>query len=392
MKVCLLTCSAPFLISQRVFPPLGLMAVGTALRTQGHNVRIAGDPDNSTYFGMGPTTPEYADAISMLRLIKLENKNSRVVIGGPHAITNAEECLADGFDTVVTGDGEGITANTFKTNGIVDLGRKPLDKYPIADRSLLHIHGYLYKIGNRLATTLVTSRGCPYRCGFCANTERQVRYYSVDRIKLEIIYLKERWNYKALMIFDDVFILNRKRAWKICTLLKSHGISWRCFVRGDLVVRHGQGLVDMMAQSGCVEVAIGVESGSDRVLKTICKGEDTSTLLKAIRMLQQAGIRVKGLFVVGLPGEDFSSLKETEWFARDAMLDDVDFTIYQPYRGSPIWSDRCRYDIDWNDAPANERFYKGRHGEYECAVSTSNLTKEDILKARDNLERMFKCR
>ena len=225
-----------------------------------------------------------------------------------------------------------------------------------------------------------------------ANTEQQVRYYSIDRIEREIVYLKERWNYGALMIFDDVFILNRKRARKICTLLKLHGIVWRCFVRGDLVVRHGQGLVDMMARSGCVEVAIGIESGSDRILKIICKGENTSTLLKAVRMLQQAGIRVKGLFVVGLPGEDFSSLKETEWFAQICHLDDVDFTVYQPYRGSPIWSNRCRYDIDWDDAPSNQRFYKGRHGEYECAVSTSNLTREDILKARDNLERMFKCR
>jgi radical SAM superfamily enzyme YgiQ (UPF0313 family) len=368
------------------------MAVGTALREQGHDVKIVDSPDDSSYFGIGPTTPEYLDAVSMLRLIKLNDAGSRVVIGGPHATANPEQCLADGFDVVTIGDGENTTAHTFRANGIVDLGRSPLSGYPVADRSLLPIQDYRYEIAGIQATTIMTSRGCPYCCGFCANTERSVRYYSLNRIEREIAYLKECWNYEALMIFDDIFILNKERAQQICAILERHRITWRCFVRGDLVVRHGQRLVDKMAQSGCAEVAIGIESGSDRILKIINKGETTGTLLKAIRMLQRAGIRVKGLFIVGLPGEDRASLKETQWFVEEAALDDVDFTVYQPYRGSPIWDNYYNYDTAWKIVLTSERFYKGRPGEYQCTVSTSELSSEDILEARDGLERTFKCR
>lgn len=392
MRVCLLTCSAPFLIDEKVFPPLGLIAVGTALRTQGHNVKIADSPNGCSRFALGPTTPEYADALRMLRQIKSRDSGSRVVIGGPHAAHNATECLADGFDVVATGDGENITADTFEASGVVDLGRRPLDEYPIADRSLVDIRSYHYKIAGREATTLVTSRGCPYRCGFCAGMESRVRYYGVARVRREIAYLKDRWGYNALMFFDDTFILNGERAQRICTVLKKQNMAWRCFVRGDLVLRHGPELIGAMADSGCVEAAIGIESGCDEILSGICKGESVGTVRQAIGMLQQAGIRVKGLFIIGLPGENRDSLAQTRRFIEETRLDDADFTVYQPYRGSPIWERRQAYDINWDDLPADQRFYKGRHGEYECAVHTSALSQREIVEARDELEGLFKCR
>lgn len=392
MNICLLTCPAPFLIDEKVFPPLGLLAVGTALRAQGHEVRITNEPESSTCFGLGPTTPEYANALSILHQIKSRDAFTRVMIGGPHAIANPEECLADGFDVVAVGDGEKITAETFQASGVVDLGRGVLDEYPVSERSLLDIHAYQYTIGGWSATTIVTSRGCPYRCGFCANTERTVRFYGVDRIEREIIYLRNAWGYRALMIFDDVFILHAERARQICAVLKRHGIAWRCFVRGDLVVRHGHELIQTMVDSGCVEVAIGIESGSDRILRIIHKGEDTNTIRQAILMLRQAGIRVKGLFIVGLPGEDHASLQETRQFVEDVPLEDADFTVFQPYRGSPIWNNRQDYDLSWIDLATAKRFYKGRYGEYKTGVSTSCLTRQDILAARDNLEERFRWR
>lgn len=391
MKIRLLTCSAPFLIDEKVFPPLGLMAVGTALRAQGHDVAIADDLDDSTEcFAMGPTTPEYADALSRLRQIKQQSEAARVVIGGAHAIANVEECLADGFDVVTVGDGENITMDTFAGTGVVNLGRKLIDGYRIADRSLVDIHSYRYEINGKPATTIMTSRGCPWRCGFCANTERRVRFHSVGRIEREIAYLKNRWGFVALMIFDDVFILDKERVLLLCEALKTHGISWRCFVRGDLVVRHGQPLVNAMARSGCAEVAIGIESGSDRILQNIRKGESADTIRNAIAMLKHAGIRVKGLFIVGLPGENRASIEETQRFVEESPLDDADFTVYQPYRGSPIWDNRSDYDVSWDATPASQRFYKGRSGEYKCAVSTSFLSSAEIMEARDTLERTFK--
>ncbi len=391
MRICLLTCSAPFLIDEKVFPPLGLMAVGTALRVQGHDVKITDSPDDSSCFGLGPTTPEYASALLLLRQIRAQNTEARVVIGGPHAVANTKECLSDGFDVVVTGDGENITVDTFRASGVVDLGNgRLIDDYPILDRSLVDIRSYQYKINTRDATTLMTSRGCPYRCGFCAKTESRVRYYSVDRIEREVKYLRDRWGYKSLMIFDDTFILDRERARWICTVLRKESILWRCFVRGDLVVHHQQNFINRMADSGCVEVAIGIESGSDRILKSINKGEDISTVRRAVGMLQKSGIRVKGLFIVGLPGEDWQSVAETQQFIREVPLDDADFTVYQPYRRSSIWDHREDYDVDWDELPLDKRFYKGRSGEYVSTVRTSSLSSEDIVRARDELEFLFR--
>lgn len=392
MRICLLTCPSPFLTDEYVFLPLGLMAVGTALKTQGHDIVIQDTLDHSFFFGIGPTTPQYVHAIGMLRAIRRLGFVSKVLIGGPHAEANPEECLKDGFDVVALGDGENITANTFNATGIVDLGRNPLDTYPIIDRTLLDPHNYRYPLNGQLATTLMTSRGCSYKCGFCANTERQVRYYGIDRIEQEVTHLKKQWGYNALMIFDDVFTLVRKRVYAICEVFKRHGITWRCFVRGDLMVRHGQELANTMADAGCVEVAIGIESGSDRILKIIRKGEDTETIQEAISILHDAGIKVKGLFIVGLPGEDYSSLKETEWFIENTPLAYADFTIYQPYRGTPIWNNPQNYDIAWDDVEPSQRFYKTRPGEYDCRVSTSSLGISDIVEARDKLEGVFKCK
>lgn len=392
MQICLLTCAAPFLIDEKVFPPLGLLAVGTALRAQGHTVVVRGTPNDYEYFALGPTTPEYPYALELLQKIKAQNEKSRVVIGGHHAEANPEECLADGFDTIALGDGENVTAATFETSGVVNLGRRMLSQYPIADRSLINIHSYQYTIEGIPATTIMTSRGCPYKCGFCAKTDRGVRCYSVDRIEKEVAYLKKDCGYEALMLFDDVFILNKQRALAICHILKKHGITWRCFVRGDLVIRHGPDLVDIMARSGCVEVGIGIESASDKILRIIGKGEDIGTIREAIHWLQQRGIRVKGFFVVGLPGEDYHTIKQTRRFLRNTLLDGADFTIYQPYKGSPIWENRQNYQISWKDLPNDKRFYKGRNGEYRCIVSTPILNSAEIEQARDELERFFKNR
>lgn len=265
MNICLLTCRAPFLIDEKVFPPLGLLLVGTALKDRGHNVSIRSGPDYACeYFGLGPTTAEYSYAKEMLGQIKTHNPGNRVVIGGPHALANPEECLADGFDVVVKGDGENITVKTFESSGVVDLGGGYIDSYCMADRSLLDIHGYRYFIDGKPATTIMTSRGCPYRCSFCVKTEGKLRYYSIDRVDMEIASLKARWGYEALMIFDDIFIFDMARAHGICRSLRSHRMLWRCFVRGDLVVRHGEAFVAMMAAHGCVSVGIGIESSTLR--------------------------------------------------------------------------------------------------------------------------------
>jgi len=391
LKVCLVRCPSPFLIDEKVFPPLGLMAVGTGLKSQGHDVYIRDDlsyeiPKGFDYYGFGPTTPEYPYAVEAKNAIKKHNPSARVVIGGPFASLNVDVCKSDGFCCVVVGDGEFATEQAFKTNmGVIYAKNKPLENYPTIDRNLIDIKSYEYFINDRLTTTVVTSRGCPYRCAFCSHNYSSVRFQEISKSLSEISTLHHDFGYNALMFFDDIFIMIPERVKKICNHLKRLGIIWRCFVRGDLVVKHGVELLQTMADSGCVEVGMGIESGSETILKNINKGESVNNISTAIKMLKSVGIRVKGFMIVGLPGENFQTIKETNDFLSTAQLDDVDFTIFRPYPGSPIWKNKDQYDVEWDDINLSEMFYKGKPGDYRSIVSTSELSANDIVKARDEL-------
>jgi radical SAM superfamily enzyme YgiQ (UPF0313 family) len=263
-----------------------------------------------------------------------------------------------------------------------------LNDYPMIDRTLINIKDYKYYIDGELATTVMTSRGCPYKCAFCSKNYTTVRLKSAEKVIEEIKNLHFNFGYKAIMFFDDIFILNGKRVKEICRYLKKLGIIWRCFVRGDLVVKHGINFIRNMADSGCVEVGMGIESGSDTILKIINKGESVNTIRKAIGILKDCNIRVKGFLIVGLPGENSTTIQETHDFLDMVSLDDVDFTIYQPYAGSDIWLNRELYDVQWNDIDYEKMFFKGKPGEYQSITSTSSLISEDIISARDNLEKM----
>lgn len=372
------------------------MAVGTSLKLQGHDVTIYDGgieniPLDFPYYGFGPTTPEYPYAFAVKGIIRQINPKAKVIIGGPHATLNTKKCIDGGFDCVVVGDGEIAAEEAFINNTPVVVGKECLlDEYPIIDRTLINLKNYKYLLNGRLATTLMTSQGCPFKCAFCAKNYSTVRYRSAWRVIEEIDYLNFDFGYKALAFPEDLFILNRKRTEVICTYLKKLGIIWRCLVRADLIVKYGPEFIKMMADSGCVDVGMGIESGSDKILSIINKGETSNTMKQAIRMLKNSGIRVKGFFIVGLPGENEETLEETNNFLDEMKLDDVDIKIYQPFPGTPIWNNRGSYDIQWQDIEPQNMFYKGRPKEYYGNVCTSSLTNEQIVKTWNYLEGTYK--
>jgi radical SAM superfamily enzyme YgiQ (UPF0313 family) len=384
------------LIDEKVFPPLGLMSVGTALKQQGHDVvihdgSVENVPADFEYYGFGPTTPEYAYALDALRDIKRSNPAARVVIGGPYATLNPNGCLHDGFDCAVAGDGEMAAQRAF-SNGArhITAVELPLGRYPIIDRTILDLNNYLYFLNGRMATTMLTSQGCPYKCGFCCKTYQTVRFKSISRVIEEIDILHHDFGYNALAFPEDLFIINRSRTETICDHLANLGIIWRCLIRADLLVKYGNEFVEKMAKSGCAEVGMGIESGSDKILATVNKGENVETIKQAVRMLKTGGIRVKGFFIVGLPGEDEQSLAATRSFLEEMQLDALDIKIYQPYPGTPIWENRSSYDLKWDDdIDFGKKFYKGRPGEYFGNIRTEALTTDQIYRAWVDMEAEF---
>lgn len=390
MRICLIRCPSPFLIEDKAFPPLGLLSVGTALKLVGHDVTIWDSddiPEGFDAYGLGPTTPEYGYALYVKEMLG----DAKVVIGGPYATIQPQQCLDDKFCAVVVGDGETVAHRAFTTDyGIIKGEDRPLDEYPIPDRSLIDIKEYKNYLDGRLVTTIVTSKGCPYKCGFCCKNHCNVRLRSTEKVIEEVEYLYGL-GYRALMYSEDIFIINRKRAEAVFRRMKELGIISRCLVRADIIVKYGSEFTAMMADCGCVEVGMGIESGSDTILKNVCKGETVATMKKAIRMLKASGIRVKGFFIVGLPGESHSTLNETRQFLDEMKLDDIDCKIFQPYLGSPIFDNRKKYDIGWQDIPIEDQFYKGRPGEYSGTIFTSSLTTDEIFKEWVEMESTYKC-
>ena len=396
MTICLVRCPSPFLIDERAFPPLGLMAVGAGLKRAGHDVviydgELEGLPLDYEHYGFGPTSPEYPAAIDCLHRIKEANPRAKVVVGGPHVTLVPNLCLGDGFDCIVVGDGDNAASHAFFGNHrIIYAESRPLDEYPIPDRSLVDIHSYRFKLRKRHATTVMGSRGCPFHCAFCCKNNDCVRLNSSERLIQELGILQDDFGYDAIAFPEDIFTLNKRRTTDVCKFLKEHGFIWRCLVRADLTVKYGTEFIDMMIDSGCIGVGLGIESGSNTILKNINKAEETETMKIAVAMLKERGLFVKAFFIVGLPGENEETLAETDRFLREVQLDDIDCKIFQPYPGSPIYDHKERYDIDWDAMPLEYTFYKGRPGEYYGNVRTSALSSERIVEAWKYFESTYK--
>jgi radical SAM superfamily enzyme YgiQ (UPF0313 family) len=165
---------------------------------------------------------------------------------------------------------------------------------------------------------LLTSRGCPYKCTYCSMPKimgGKWRFHTPGRVIDELRHAKQKYQSKSFAVVDDNFTLNLKRVENICNLLISEEInlSWNCQngIRAD---RIREDMAKKMKQSGCKFVWIGIENADDEVFNNIHKGEKLEDIQKGIKHLKDAGIRVGGFFITGLP-----------YSTREADLKSVDF-------------------------------------------------------------------
>jgi len=407
MQVLLVNPPSEFLIDENVFPTLGLLYLSSYIKNAGYKDVSLLDLNGNHYLpdsidadivGFYSNTPQFPVVLELNKKIKSINKNklAKYVIGGPHVSGRPQDAI-DYFNYVVVGEGEKAFLDIVRS---IDSGKpveegikryeymKDIDSIPFPDRDLIDIHNYKYIINGLNATTVITSRGCPYRCAFCANNAwgKTIRLRSPENVIEEIKILKNKYGYNAFMFFDDTMTVNKKRMMSICNMIKDLNIIYRCFIRSDTVNRE---VLIKMKESGCVEVGLGIESGSPRILKIVDKGEKVEQHMQAIRLCREVGIRVKGFFILGLPGENEESIKETTDFLEECNVDDFDITIFTPYPGSIIYQNKEKYDIKF-DGDYEDYWYKGKPGHYKSVISTSSLSSEDIVSRRDEIEKRFR--
>ena len=317
-------------------------------RIPGQNVENELKRLNPDIVGITAMSPWAHDAYEVADFVK-ENLDSKVVMGGVHSTVMTDEAL-EHVDIVAKGEGEhamiDIVQGTSNARVVSAPYIKNLDDLPMPAYHLLDMEYYLSDkdaiIGMSIdrVATMVTSRGCPYRCVYCYNSKypAPVQYHSPKRVIDEIRFLKEKYDINGITFLDDEFITNKKRIREICELMIDsglHTIKWECQANSRFADLE---LFKLMRKAGCVSMQFGFESGSQRILDYLKKGKNTVEQNKeAIKICKEAGIKVRGLFMIGSPTETVEDIEATERFIDENEIGYVEVYLTLPLPGSEIW-------------------------------------------------------
>ena len=224
-----------------------------------------------------------------------------------------------------------------------------LDDIPPLDFSLIEFekyssHAHSQVAGQVIAMPLMFSRGCPFNCCFCASHSvhgKKVRYNSLERIKSDVKLFVDRYHVNMITVWDDNFFVDRDQAIALLDYFMELNLAVE-FVNGFPVYRMDDDMAKKLKMSGIDVVTLAIESGSPRVLKDIIhKPLKLEMVPRAISCLHKYDIYVKGLFVIGFPGESLDDIQVTMEYIHGSDLNWVDIFIASPLPGSDLY-DNCK--------------------------------------------------
>jgi len=403
-KICLINPPQFNSIDDRIDPPLGLMYIAATLEQNGYSPVITDlaarkKEDWKTLippadiYGFTIFSASLNTARDIAKVIKQQYKGSSIIAGGPHPTSLPNETIAyPEFDHVIVGEGEYAFIDFMRNNEVGLKNEKiirakrieNIDQLSLPARHLVDMQSYTREVEGKKATSLITSRGCPYDCNFCCKDIHgtKVRYESPDKVIQEIADIQKNYDIHSFIFYDDIFTLNRKRLPVICDQLKNMNITFRCNGRAGINTYEDYVL---LREAGCQEIAFGIESGSQTILDKINKRTTVAKNLETILTSKKAGLLTKAYMVVGFPGETQETINETKNFMD--VADPDKFTIFQfvPLPGCDVWKHPEKYGIiemakDW------DQFYNIA-GQYEGGASfkTVDLSPERIKYLHDDL-------
>ncbi|MGC8972208.1 MAG: B12-binding domain-containing radical SAM protein, partial [bacterium] len=354
---------------------LGVGYIAGALQREGYivkvidlnvdQIKISNIPyQDFDIVGISTDTTRYPIALSIARYAKA--KGCKVVIGGPHTTFLDRETLGTGFiDYVVRGEGEFIMLDLVRAleekkdirevKGISyikdgEFIRNPnaelirdLDSLPFPARNLLPMDKYTAKLEGTYATSIVTSRGCPFNCSFCsasAFSGIEWRSRGVKNIIEELEILYKKYGYKAIAFFDDNFTLNPNRVVELCEEILRRGwkFKWWAFSRVEGILNNPK-MVELMAKAGNYMVFIGFESANQEVLDSFKKKLVVEKAKEAINILRKNKIKVMGSFILGAIEETKEMIQRTINYAKNLDPDIAQFSVLTPYPGTALFEE-----------------------------------------------------
>lgn len=305
--------------------------------------------------GISTVSQNYGKAIQYARLAKRYNKI--VICGGVH-ISMLPFSLDKDMDVGIIGEGEETICELVelyqkrkslspkdlqKMKGIVYWGDN--GAIVIADkRELIHLDDIPFPareyFANGSNTYMFTSRGCPYRCCFCASSRfwNKVRFFSAEYVVSEIQCLYEQYNVKRISFYDDLFPSNVERVRQIVTLLKQRDllgkVDFTCAIRANRV---NEEIISLLKKMGFISISIGLESGCEATLAYLKGNVSVRQNENAVKTIQKYNIPLRCSFVIGSPAETEEDIIETLDFIRRNQPMEFDVYVLTPFPGTPVW-------------------------------------------------------
>ncbi|MFH1675529.1 MAG: radical SAM protein [bacterium] len=419
----------------KLCPPLGMGYIASMLIRDGHDVEILDmeaertewgnlhdrlADSNPELVGIHGTTPIAHFMARCASIVRRTWPKVPIIVGGPHASLLPESVFNDmpEVDYLLRGEAEYTMPEFVKRlekgghNGnladIPGIGFRngdgffiseelplidDLNKIPFPAYDLFPLDSYFYR--SRLVETgteeriftIMTSRGCPNGCIFCCESAlygHKFRMRSPENIVDEMEVLVNKYGVSHIVIYDASFMVDSKRVEKFCRLILERNLktSWRARVRADQVT---EPIIKLMKQAGCTTLALGVESGSQRLLDIMGKRTTISEIEDAFRIVKDSGLWTVGYFMFGTPGETKEESLETVEFAKKLDPDWALFTHATPLPGTELFEMT-------KDSLLTDDWSKFKFSANSPVVSYDELTYKEMQDMMDYAFREFYVR
>jgi anaerobic magnesium-protoporphyrin IX monomethyl ester cyclase len=416
-------------------PPISLGYVAAAIEKAGLPIAIYDDflysgsdvgfidalkREKPDLIGLTCFTPNYPGVKRVVALARRHAPQAKILLGNIHADIFSDYFLEqDLADYVVHGEGEITTVELIQTmvrngdlaqvQGISFMREGKIHKTP--ERPLIqdldsipfpawHLFPYKhYKLFSfaRLAdpaTLILGSRGCAFKCNYCSlkimGTARRKR--SVGNVVSEIEFMHERYGMKQVAFVDPIFPINTREAVAFRDAMVEKGLHkkvvWTTETRVDLM---NDETAAAIYEAGCRRVMFGFETGSDDTLKNIVKKTTTTRAQNAVQVTRRHGLGIIGFFMLGVPGDNATTMEKTIKFACKLDIDFAKFTVFVPYPGTDIFRDlvhagKLRETEDW------ERYTSYPTKEVNTIYTAEGLTNADLVYYQRRAFRRFYLR
>jgi anaerobic magnesium-protoporphyrin IX monomethyl ester cyclase len=298
-----------------------------------------------------------------------------MICGGHHASAMPEQMLSIGYDQVVQGEGENAIISIIEGNkekivkNVEYKYFKGINEIPFPDYTGINF-------GGCIGISIITSRGCPFACNFCASSDfwnRKYKYRSPDNVLAEVEKIKSQ-GFTSWIFEDDNFTANKRRTFEICKHLDGKYF-WQCVSRAESL---DEDLCKEMYRAGCRMIWIGIESFSQEALNRCNKKTTVEKMMDGLLNARNAGIDTISLFLIGLPGDTQKDIDITVAKIKEGAINGIGVNIAWILPNTEIYRKAKEYGFDDNVyLESGAPFYT-----YEHDINTLRTWEKQIEKAK----------